>query len=186
MNIMTLSTPVTQQDWQERGNALLAAEESTLRGVIFRYVRNDHLVDDLYQDIAMKVMRRIHTVREIKAIRGWLFQTARNACLDYLRKQKRQPHHCEAGLEDLRQQGSLGRNPIGDLISQERIDAVQSALAELPASQQEVLRLRLEQGCDHSTIAENLGISRQAVEVRLCRARAKLKERLSAIMEGDL
>ena len=35
-------------------------------------------------------------------------------------------------------------------------------------------------------IAERLGISRQAVEVRLCRGRAALKDQVSDILGGDL
>ena len=183
---MTLSTSLNHEELVQHGQDILATEEPVLRRVLFRYLRDEHLVDDLYQDIAIKVMRRIHTVREVKALRGWIFQLARNACLDFLRKQKRQPHASEAPLMDMRQSGQLGRNPIAQLLSDERINAVQTAMSELPPSQQEALRLRLEQGCDHSEIAERLGISRQAVEVRLCRARATLKERLSSIMEGDL
>jgi len=71
-------------------------------------------------------------------------------------------------------------------MANERIVAVQRAVAELPESQREVLRLRVDEGLDHEAIAARLGISRQAVEVRLCRGRARLKEQLEDIIQGDL
>jgi RNA polymerase sigma factor (sigma-70 family) len=72
------------------------------------------------------------------------------------------------------------------VLSAERISAVRRALAELPPSQREAIRLRIEEGLDHVQIAERLGINRQAVEVRLCKGRAALRERLVDIFEGDL
>ena len=56
-----------------------------------RYVRDDSTVDDVFQDVSIKVLRRIHTVRDTRTMRGWLFQTARNACLDFLRACDRRP-----------------------------------------------------------------------------------------------
>ena len=60
------------------------------------------------------------------------------------------------------------------------------ALNELPETQREALQLRIDEGLDHEAIAERLHISRQAVEVRLCRGRAALKDQLENIMRGDL
>ena len=87
---------------------------------------------------------------------------------------------------NIRAGGEHSRNPADQFCSNERIAAVQTALNELPPSQREVIKLRLEDGLDHQAISEQLGISRQAVEVRLCRGRANLKERLHDIMTGDL
>jgi len=171
---------------REQGSELLAREEPVLRRVIKRYVRDDSTVDDLFQEVSIKVLRRIHTVRDQRALRGWLFQLARNACLDYLRAQDRKPLVGPGALPGQEAHGSLGRNPAERFLSSERIEAVQRAIAQLPESQQEVIRLRVEGGLDHLEIAETLGISRQAVEVRLCRGRAALKDRLLEILEGDL
>ena len=59
---------------------------------------------------------------------------------------------------------------LTNFCSNERIEAVHKALGQLPASQQEVIKLRLHDGLDHQAIADRLGISRQAVEVRFCAA----------------
>ena len=166
--------------------ALLTREEGALRRVIQRYVRDASTVDDLYQEVSLKVLRRIDSVREQAALRGWLFQLARNACLDYLRREDRRQAGASDLLGDRPAQGDLGRNPGEQFLSRERISAVQRALERLPESQREVIRLRIEEGLDHEAIAARLHISRQAVEVRLCRGRATLKDQLDEILGGEL
>ena len=165
---------------------LLVREELVVRRIISRYVRHATVVDDLFQEISIKVMRRIDSVRDPQAIRGWLFQLVRNTCLDWLRAQNRRPMSTIGELAHLDAGGDLGRNPLDQVMADERVAAVHRALAQLPDSQREVIRLRIEDGLDHEAIAARLGISRQAVEVRLCRGRARLKEQLDEIIQGDL
>jgi RNA polymerase sigma-70 factor (ECF subfamily) len=165
---------------------LLAREEGALRRVIQRYVRDAATVDDVYQEVSLKVLRRLDTVREPAALRGWLFQLARNACLDHLRRCDRHTHVSQESLREHSAGGDLGRSPSETFLSRERIEAVRRAMNKLPPSQREVLRLRVEESLDHQAISERLGISRQAVEVRLCRGRASLKQQLDDILGGEL
>lgn len=178
--------PADRQAAIDLGTALIEREEPALRRVIKRYVRDDSTVDDLFQEVGIKVLRRIHTVRDQRTMRGWLFQTARNACLDYLRASDRRPTTHPVAEDLPTSRTGLGRSPAEAFCTAERIEAIHSALEQLPASQRDVIRLRIEDGLDHLEIAERLGISRQAVEVRLCRGRATLKNRLADILEGDL
>ena len=165
---------------------LLIREEPALRRAIARYVRHATAVDEIFQEVSLKVMRRIDSVRDPLAIRGWLFQLARNASLDHLRAQDRRPAARSDQLEFHDALGDLGRNPADRFMETERIEAVHKALAELPDSQRQVIQLRISEGLDHEAIAARLGITRQAVEVRLCRGRSHLRQRLEAILQGDL
>ena len=165
---------------------LLTREEGALRRVIQRYVRDGSTVDDLFQEVSLKVLRRMDTVRDPAALRGWLFQLARNACLDYLRREDRRRQDPVDHLAEHAAPGDLGRSPSDHFLTQERLAAVRRALARLPESQREVIRLRVEEGLDHVAISTRLGISRQAVEVRLCRGRAALKVQLENILGGEL
>jgi RNA polymerase sigma-70 factor, ECF subfamily len=165
---------------------LLSREEGALRRIIQRYVRDAATVDDVYQEVSLKVLRRIDSVRDQAALRGWLFQLARNASLDYLRREDRRQSLSHDVLAEHTAGGDLGRNPGEQFLSRERLSAVRHALDQLPVSQREVLLLRIDEGLDHEAIAERLHISRQAVEVRLCRGRAALKDQLEEIMRGAL
>ena len=165
---------------------LLSREEGALRRIIQRYVRDASTVDDVYQEVSLKVLRRIDSVRDVAALRGWLFQLARNACLDYLRREDRRQGLSQEVLSEHVASGDLGRNPGEQFLSRERLIAVRRALDQLPTSQREVLLLRIDEGLDHEAISARLKISRQAVEVRLCRGRAALKDQLEDILRGAL
>ena len=79
--------PVLSAAPTDAASELLVREEAALRRIIGRYVRHATVIDDIFQEISLKVMRRIDSVRDQQALRGWLFQLARNACLDWLRAQ---------------------------------------------------------------------------------------------------
>ncbi len=182
-----LATPqALPADPREAAAELIRREEGGLRRVIARYVHDAASVDDVFQEVSLKVLRRIDSVRDPLAIRGWLFQTARNASLDWLRRQDRRPDRSDVLADTRTAVGDDARSPCEQFLTSERLVAVRRALDELPESQREAILLRIEQGLDHAAIAQRLGISRGAVEVRLCRGRAALKDRLEAILGGDL
>jgi RNA polymerase sigma-70 factor (ECF subfamily) len=165
---------------------LLVREEGGVRRVIGYYLRDHAAVDDVWQEVSLRVLRRLHTLQHPAAARGWLYQIARNASMDWLRRCDRAVVRPAGDLPDVTASGDDGRGPGDSLLSAERIAAVRKALDELPPSQREAIRLRIEDGLDHLQIAAKLGINRQAVEVRLCKGRAALRERLADIFEGNL
>ena len=61
----------------EQAVALIQREEGALRWVIARYVRDATTVDDIFQEVSLKVLKRLDTVRDPAALRGWLFQWRR-------------------------------------------------------------------------------------------------------------
>lgn len=165
---------------------MLAREEGGIRRVIRFYIRDHAAEDDVWQEVCLRAVRHIGGLHHPAAARGWAYQVARNASMDWLRRCDRAVVRPAAELPDQADASETGRSPGDALLSRERIAAVQKALAGLPPSQREAIRLRIEEGLDHVQIAERLGINRQAVEVRLCKGRAALRERLSEIFEGDL
>ena len=70
-----LGDPLIQGDLRSEGMELLTREEPALRRVIMRYVKDLSTTDDLFQDISLKVLRRFHTVRDRRTVRGWIFKS---------------------------------------------------------------------------------------------------------------
>ena len=165
---------------------LLGREEGGVRRVIGFYLHDHAAIDDVWQEVSLRVIRRLHTLQHAGAARGWLYQIARNAAMDWLRRCDRAVVRATGTLPEPVASGEDGRSPGDGLLSTERIAAVRKALTELPPSQREAIRLRIEDGLDHVQIAAKLGINRQAVEVRLCKGRAALRDRLADIFEGNL
>ena len=70
------------------------------------------------------------------------------------------------------------RDPLGWLMHDERQRLVRAALDELPPRERELLLLKYTEDWNYHRIATHLGVSHAAVETRLHRARAKLRETL--------
>lgn len=166
--------------------ALLGREEGGVRRVIRFYLRDHSAEDDVWQEVCLRALRHIGNLDHPAAARGWIYQVARNAAMDWLRRCDRAIVRVAADLPEREDPTNSGRGPGDAVLTTERIAAVRRALEGLPPSQREAIRLRIEEDLDHEQIAERLGINRQAVEVRLCKGRAALRERLTEILEGDL
>jgi RNA polymerase sigma factor (sigma-70 family) len=84
------------------------------------------------------------------ALATWLFTVCRNAALSVRRKEKRMSH-----LDD---SASLGSDeeptPAAALSQQEDLGRAAAAMARLPQRQQEVLRLKFQEGFSYRQIAE--------------------------------
>lgn len=56
-----------------------------LRYAAFRYVRNWVVVDDIMQEVFLKIFLKLHSFRDPSKIKAWLYKITRNQCIDYLR-----------------------------------------------------------------------------------------------------
>jgi RNA polymerase sigma-70 factor, ECF subfamily len=103
-------------------------------------------------------------------VRTWLYRIVTNACLDGLRRRRVRP--VPAG--DLHEGSFDGQVPADARLALRELDRW---LGELPADQRAALVLRFVEGLTSAEVAEILGCSEGAVEQRLVRARASLRQR---------
>jgi RNA polymerase sigma-70 factor (ECF subfamily) len=149
------------------------------QGAVYRYVRfrvaTREAAEDVTSEVFMKALRSLRRYDPTRAApRTWLLRIARNAVTDHLRSLKRR------GSLHV----SLDRVPdlVSDIPSQEervvreeRIQRLLNGSQTLRKADQEILSLRYGSGLDNREIAEHLGISNNAVAVRLHRALKRLK-----------
>lgn len=150
------------------------------RPTVFRYVRfrvaTREAAEDVTSEVFMKALRSIERYDPNRASpRTWLLRIARNAVTDHLRS--------------LRRRGSLhvSLDRVPDLVAdvpsqeervmkEERIQRLLNGSQALRKADQEILSLRYGAGLGNPEIAETLGISNNAVAVRLHRALKRLKD----------
>lgn len=142
-------------------------------------------VEDLLQDVAVKFIDKIHTLREPRAFRPWLRQIAVNVCRGAARSsrttlrlgsQREDEDHRDtmtvpdqpADTPDVQQQAEQ-RDAAGRLLRQ--------ALG-LPVAYREPLLLRCLQAMTYQQISDVLELPVTTVETRLARARRMLREEL--------
>lgn len=143
------------------------------------------LAEDLCSETFYKAYRSLHTFREIEAtFSTWLYTIARNTVLSELRKQKATMVSMEeVNLEPI---ASNETTPEQQLLLNERMNMVRSAISKLPEKQRSALILREYEQLEYQEIASILGQTVSSVKSLLFRARASVKLQLESYIEQDI
>jgi RNA polymerase sigma factor (sigma-70 family) len=142
---------------------------------VWRYLRSlsnsDDAASDLSQDVWLRVMRGIATLRDPARFRPWLFGIARRVSIDRLRSQYRWNVDEDAVLEEL---------PAADLDAAMETDlaALEAGIESLPMREREALALFYLRELSIDEIAVLLAVPPGTVKSRLFRARRILKQEL--------
>ncbi|MDH3591279.1 MAG: sigma-70 family RNA polymerase sigma factor [Planctomycetota bacterium] len=149
--------------------------QDRLFALIYGIVRDRQEVEDVAQDVFLKVYLRINSFDERSKFYTWLYRVAVNAAKDHIKKRSRRPAVAldeDAGLP------AQGDSPAAGASTAETRRIVRAEIAALPVRYREVLTLRELEGLSYTEVAAVLQISIGTVESRLHRARKQLKRRL--------
>ena len=125
-----------------------------------------HLAEDAAQEAFAKAAVHLPKLRKADQFGCWVATICRNEARDLCRARR------QARIED---RVPLEEAPAG---TDETGEAVRIALKELPEDAREVVFLRFYDGLSYDQISAVLGISEQAINGRLRRAKRKLAELL--------
>ena len=157
---------------------LFERHHKALFNFFLRTTSNRDLAEDLTQDVFFRMLRYRQTYNESHPFTAWMYQIARNAQTDHLRKRKP-----EVSIESDGENGGNMREPASNMpLADERIhreqetDLLRRALNELPAEKREVLILSRFQNLKYDEIAAVLGCEINTVKVRVFRATKALGE----------
>ncbi|MDB5390052.1 MAG: polymerase subunit sigma-24 [Planctomycetaceae bacterium] len=158
---------------------LVESHGSAVLALLRRLCRNQHDADDVFQETAVRVWRFRKSQRPVNP-RTWLMTVAYRAFLDHRVRGLRQFPHC-AGIDDAAVQDmavSLGPPPGNRLDLEEAIVKLNTATAELPDSEREVVALHYSGGLSLSETASAMNISQGTVKSRLNSALKRLRSQL--------
>lgn len=146
-----------------------------LRSYLMRHGLNDADACDLAQETFVRVFRHADRFDPRRTFSTWMFQIALNLWRDHARRRGRRP---TAPLAEVPETAG-DTTPQSNTEANEAATAVREAVADLPLSLREVVILAEFEHRSQAEVAEIIGASPKAVETRLYRARAKLRESLS-------
>ncbi|MFH5186015.1 sigma-70 family RNA polymerase sigma factor [Paenibacillus sp. TAB 01] len=143
---------------------------------VYRYLlslcRDRHTAEDLVQETFYRAYLYLEHCKDDK-IKPWLFRVAYNAFIDSYRKEKRsvpaQPEFFH-GLAD-------GRTPEQQWLQQELWESIGTAIAGLPANQQQAILLYDFHGFTYQEAAGIMGVRLSHFKILLFRARQCVRER---------
>jgi RNA polymerase sigma-70 factor (ECF subfamily) len=127
-------------------------------------------VDDLTQDVFIRAMRQVHTLRDVKCFGGWLATVARNRANDFHRRSVEQVEFSE--------QAPDGTAKPAHRVSGDDGAAILAVIRGLPEAYRETLIMRLVEGMTGPEIAERTGLTPGSVRVNLHRGMQMLREKL--------
>lgn len=122
-------------------------------------------VADLVQDVFVRAMERLASLREPAAFGGWLAAIARHAATDHTRRDRP-----TAPLPD-----QVAAPPVPDRLE---ALAILDIVRTLPEAYRETLVLRFVEGLTGPEIAASTGLTEGSVRVNLHRGMKLLRERL--------
>jgi RNA polymerase sigma-70 factor (ECF subfamily) len=128
-------------------------------------------VEDLVQDVFVRAMRQVHTLRDVNCFGGWLSTVARNRANDYHRRSVELVEF----THDAPNQGPEKRRSSG---AENDGAAILGVIRGLPEAYRETLILRLVEGMTGPEIAERTGLTAGSVRVNLHRGMQMLREKL--------
>lgn len=155
------------------------------RGKILRYathlLRDASEAEDLLQEVWLRAMRNVDTVREDNAKVTWLYRITTHAALDHLRSRKRRlPLDLTTEPDEVVTDENSLPSLVTTLERREMSACVQDFVQRLPDNYRSVLFLTEFEGLSGDEVAETLGITLATAKVRLHRARQQLKDALHA------
>lgn len=132
------------------------------------------LADEVAQEVMIKVWHKAHTYNpEVASVSTWIFTMARNARIDYLRKNSR--HESDIDPTDLWAEISDDSADPFQAAQQKRSEElIARELDALPEDQQEALRKVYLEGKTHKEVAEEFGLPLGTVKSRVRLALRKL------------
>src|SRR6202158_1009402 len=131
-------------------------------------------VDDLGEDVFVRTMRQVHTLRDVNCFGGWLATVARNRANDYHRRSGELGELNEEGANQAREKRK--NDEPGDDGA-----AILGVIRGLPEAYRETLILRLVEGMTGPEIAERTGLTAGSVRVNLHRGMQMLREKLARV-----
>jgi RNA polymerase sigma-70 factor (ECF subfamily) len=150
--------------------------ERRLFGFIRVQLEDPHEAEDVFHEAFLAVLDARRTGAELRSFKAWLFQVARNLCLNRIRSRQR----AGRALESAAREAEVATGAAGDDEAPLHPDdpALQAAVARLPRGLAEVYQLRAS-GLSYDELATILAIPVGTVKSRMHEMVKRLRKEIS-------
>ncbi len=157
---------------QEYNKAVLSLSHR-LYGYVYKSLRDEDDANDIVQDSFLKLWQNLDNV-EFEKAKSWLFTTAHNALINFVKKHSRMQSIETAPYAEPHAESS-------DNQSFELKEIIYKYINTLPEIQKSILLMRDLEGYSYEEIGEILKLNESQVKVYLFRARQKIKDQIKDI-----
>ena len=142
-----------------------------LKGFISKRISNTQDVDDVLQDVFIKIYNNADSIKDDMKIHAWIYRITRNAIADYYRK--------KATVEMVELPDDLTDENAEEVSFNGEIAAcLKTMIKSLPEKYKEAVILTEFQNLTQKELSEKMGLSLSGAKSRVQRGRGKLKQML--------
>jgi RNA polymerase sigma factor (sigma-70 family) len=169
--------------------ALYARYHRRIAAYVLGMVKDHGRAEEVTQDVFVSALRRMRADDRPIRFRPWIYEIAKNACIDAFRR-SHGAHEvswdAETGLApaDERRLVGGGATPETELAAKQELEHLRGAFSELSDTQHQVLVMRELGGLSYREIGERLDLTRPAVESTLFRARRRIAQEYGELASG--
>jgi RNA polymerase sigma factor (sigma-70 family) len=167
----------------EAYRALVERYQDMVYNLCYKILLDEDEAKDAAQETFIKIYQVLGSFREDSKFSTWLYRIASNMALGKARRKKR-----AVPLEDARYVASdeqTGNNQPDNMSQEERSKYLHLALAQLDENDRLLLSLYYLEEVSMDETAEISGLDKNTVKVRMHRARKKLYNVLSSILNQE-
>ncbi|MDQ3997035.1 MAG: sigma-70 family RNA polymerase sigma factor, partial [Gemmatimonadota bacterium] len=146
--------------------------------------------EEIAQDVFLSALRRMRETDRPLAFKPWIYEIAKNACIDQFRRSRRADEISfdvdeGMGAAETSRFAPTRLAPDDAVDQKQQLDHLRGAFGGLSETHHEILVLRELEGLSYREIGERLGLSRPSVESTLFRARRRLTAEYDEIITGE-
>ncbi len=157
---------------------LLMRNWTWLKALVYSIVCDANDVDDVLQDICVRLISKIDTLREPERFRSWLAVLAQRQALRYRRQKNKRPISLDEEVI-IKQCDEKEQQFLVNIEKKEQYQQILGAINLLPEKYRQVFMLQYSSDLTYGQIAEILGIPVTTVQIRLVRARRMIYNQIT-------
>ena len=170
--------------------ALYARYQRRIAAYVYGMVKDHGRAEDITQEVFISALRRMRETERPIVFKPWLYEIAKNACIDQFRRSRRAEEisfDAGEGLGSSDHGRLVASEPTPDMAvdTKQQLDHLCGAFGGLSETHHEILVLRELEGFSYREIGERMGLSRPGVESTLFRARRRLTEEYDELVSGQ-
>lgn len=141
-----------------------------------RFVMSSDEAEDIVQDLMMKFWQKKEELATFGNLKSYAMKSVKNECLNRLKH-----HDVKMGFADFQ----FHRSELYQIETNNLKDQILGFIRQLPEKQKAVIHLKDVEEYEISEIAEMLEMEENAVRINLMRARQKIKEQITKLMNYE-
>ncbi len=151
-----------------------------LFGYAARIMQDKDLAADVVQEVFARLWENRKDLKDIDAIKPYLYKWARNSALNQFREQNIQEKHLEA-FQSLFERNGV-ENTLQEVLDADMRNHIKQSMERLPEKMREIFYLKIFEQLTVKEIAEKLMISEQTVRNQINMASQRMKHIIACVL----